>query len=291
MKRSMYGIWLALICAGASLAQKVEHEPPDSMQVLHVSTALNHVTVFEMQYPVTNVAVGSRAFKSDWHGNIVYVEPLEEKVETDVHIWTQCHPDRPVKECRYTYELDPAGPARQAIVAVDQPAVDPIPARAAIAPDPPAKHMPSPGEVLATAKPVRLYGSMSEKKHVVVFVKDLFTYDGRVLVRYTIKNKSNQAYLPAVPNVVALEAPSFPTSLVSLTNCQIASHELEALESTGASIVPVHPELPYLPTLAPGQELTEVVAITLPSGRTGPTVLRFAFPNSGKEPITAILVL
>jgi hypothetical protein len=288
VKRSICGIWLALLCAGTSLAQKVDHEPLDSTQVLHVSTALNHVTVFEMRYPVTNVAVGSRAFKSDWHGNIVYVEPLEEKVETDVHIWTQCRTD---SVCRYTYELDPAGPARQAIVAIDQPVVDPLPAKATATPDPPAKHFPSPSEVLASAKPVFLYGSISEKRHVAVYVKDLLSYDGRILVRYTIKNKSKKPYVPGIPNVVALEAPSFPISLVSLTNCQIGSHEVEGLESTGSSPVPVHPEPPYFPTLAPGQELTGVVAVTLPSDHTGPTVLRFAFPNSGKEPITATLVL
>jgi hypothetical protein len=115
--------------------------------------------------------------------------------------------------------------------------------------------------------------------------------DGRMLVRYIIKNKSKKPYVPGIPEVVVLEEPHFPISLASLTNCQIGSEQAGGLDSSGTSTVSVHPELLYLPTLSPGQELTGIISVTPPSGHTGPTVLRFAFPNSGKNVITAILVL
>jgi len=81
--------------------QKVEVQKPDRGQILHVETALNHLTVLEMSEPVSTVAVGSPVFKVEWRENKVFIEPTEASVATNLFVWTASG--------RFNYELDPAG--------------------------------------------------------------------------------------------------------------------------------------------------------------------------------------
>ncbi len=58
--------------------QKVEVQKPDRGQILHVQTALNHLTVLEMTEAVSTVAVGSPVFKVEWRENKVFIQPTEQ---------------------------------------------------------------------------------------------------------------------------------------------------------------------------------------------------------------------
>ena len=97
--------------------QKVEVQKPDRGQILHVETALNHLTVLEMSEPVSTVAVGSPVFKVEWRENKVFIEPTEASVATNLFVWTASG--------RFNYELDPAGAVPQMDFAIDQTAADP----------------------------------------------------------------------------------------------------------------------------------------------------------------------
>ncbi len=56
------------------LAQRYQTEPP-APGVVHVATALNHLTVLEFHEPVTMAAAGSSDFQIERQENKVFVKP------------------------------------------------------------------------------------------------------------------------------------------------------------------------------------------------------------------------
>ena len=262
--------------------QKVEVQKPDREQILHVQTALNHLTVLEMNEPVSTVAVGSPVFKVEWRENKVFIQPTEPNVATNLFVWTASG--------RFNYELDPSGTVPQMDFAIDQPAADPpIVPRSANQSGRPSS--PSPAEVLIQANPVRLYGSIPEKNRVAVYLTDLLEHDGQIFIRFTIRNQTRKAYVPGAPQVVALNAPRYRESLYALSNSQLSSHDAARLKCNGETAVEVAKDEIRSPRIEPGQETTGIVAIKLPPMHAKPTVLRLTFLGSPKGPIDATLVL
>lgn len=262
--------------------QKVEVQKPDRGQILHVQTALNHLTVLEMNEPVSTVAVGSPAFKVEWRENKVFIQPTEPNVATNLFVWTASG--------RFNYELDPPGTVPQMDFAIDQPVADPpiVPLSANQSGRPSS---PSPAEVLIQVKPVRLYGSIPEKNRVAVYLTDLLEHDGQVFIRFTIRNQTRKAYVPGAPQVVALNAPRYRESLYALANSQLSSDDAARLKCNGETAVEVAKDEIRSPRIEPGQETTGIVAIKLPPMHAKPTVLRLTFLGSPKGPINATLVL
>ena len=268
---------VALSCR--AWGQKVEVQKPDRDQIVHVETALNHLTVLEMSEPVITVAVGSSAFKVEWRENKVFVEPTDANVATNLFVWTASG--------RSNYELDPAGAVPQMDFAVDQPAIDPpapskIPANATD---------PSPADLLLGAMPVRLYGSIPDKDRVTVYVTDLLVHDGQIFIRYTIRNGSKQAYLARDPQVVALTAPRYRESLYPLANSQLSPEAASRLKSSGETPIEAAKGEIRSPRIEPGQETTGIIAIKLPLAHTTPTVLRLIFLAGPRGSVSATLVL
>jgi hypothetical protein len=262
--------------------QKVEVQKLDHGQILHVQTALNHLTVLEMTEAVSTVAVGSPVFKVEWRENKVFIQPTEQNVATNLFVWTASG--------RFNYELDPAGSVPQMDFAIDQSVADPpkINASANRAGELAA---PSPAEVLIEAKPVRLYGSISEKNRVAVYLTDLLEHDGQVFIRFTIRNQTQKVYVPGAPQVVALNAPRYRESLYALSNSQLSSDDAARLKCNSETAVEVATDEIRSPRIEPGQETTGIVAIKLPAMHAKPTVLRLTFLGSPKGPINATLVL
>ena len=262
--------------------QKVEVQKPDRGQILHVQTALNHLTVLEMAEPVSTVAVGSPVFKVEWRENKVFIQPTEPNVATNLFVWTASG--------RLNYELDPAGSVPQMDFAIDQPVADlqiaPVSANRAVGPS-----SPSPAEVLIEAKPVRLYGSGSDKNRVAVYLTDLLEHDGEIFIRYTIRNQTQNVYVPGAPQVVALNAPRYRESLYALSNSQLSSDDAARLKCNGETPVEVARGEIRSSRIEPGQETSGIVAIKLPPMHANPTVLRLTFLGSPKGPINATLVL
>ena len=262
--------------------QKVEVQKPDRGQILHVQTALNHLTVLEMTEPVSTVAVGSPVFRVEWCENKVFIQPTEPNVATNLFVWTASG--------RLNYELDPAGSVLQMDFAIDQPVADPliapVSANRAVGPS-----SPSPAEVLIEAKPVRLYGSGSDKNRVAVYLTDLLEHDGEIFIRYTIRNQTQKVYVTGAPQVVALNAPRYRESLYALLNSQLSSDDAARLKCNGETPVEVARGEIRSSRIEPGQETSGVVAVKLPPMHANPTVLRLTFLGSPKGPINATLVL
>lgn len=259
------------------LGQKIEHETNDGSQIVHLKTALNHLTVIELRDPVIQVATGSQSFKVEWRENKVFVQPTEADASTNLFIWTASQ--------RLNYELEPAGAVASMDFAVDQiPLQVAQPKPASVTPP-----QPSPTEVLLAGKPVRLESAKPSRKPVEVVIRDLYEGDGRVLVRYAVRNRGTHAYDVTTPKVYALTGARYPQSLYSLVDSQLGDQEAARLRTKQETPVPVLEGHVQSSHLAPGQESLGIVAVRLPSS-TEPTVFRFQFANDDREQIAAFLV-
>src|SRR5512146_1070540 len=151
MKRVVFCLVVITAMATAAVAQKIDTETSDRTRIVHLKTALNHLTVIEVSEPVVQVAAGSASFKVEWRDNKVFVQPTEGDAATNLFIWTASQ--------RLNYELEPAG----SISAMDF-AVDQAPVQKAEAAKPTSTGSQTPAqasltELLLQGKPVRLQPS------------------------------------------------------------------------------------------------------------------------------------
>ena len=281
MKRFSIILIITIITALAAasvplLAQKIERETGDRTQIIHLKTALNHLTVIELREPVIQVATGSQSFKVEWRENKVFVQPTESDAATNLFIWTASE--------RLNYELEPAGDIAAMDFVVDQmPLAQPKPT--SVTPPP----QPSPTEILLAGKPVRLESSRPTRKPVEVTIRDLYEGDGRVLVRYAVRNRGNHVYDVSTPQVYELSGVHYSQSLYTLVDAQLGDQEAARVTAKRQTPVPVLEGHIQTEHLAPGAESLGVVALHLPSS-TEPTILRFQFANDDKQQIGALLV-
>jgi hypothetical protein len=261
--------------------QKVETEKADKAKIVHLQTALDHLTVLEMGEPVSAVAVGSSSFRVEWRGNKVFIEPMQPGAATNLFVWTQSG--------RFNYELDPAGAVPEMIFAIDQAA--PNPPRIRIARkeiDGPAD--PSPDELLMDMIPVRLIGRDSQENGIAVSVTDILARDGQILIGYSIRNGTSRVYMPGRPQVVVLRAPRYRQSLYALRDCQLSLGESARLKSDGASLIEVTKAETQL-EIKPGERASGILAIKPPSVDSEPAVLQLNFLAGPGGPVRATLVL
>jgi len=278
MKRLLIVLIITALAAAwvPLLAQKIERETSDRTQIIHLKTAMNHLTVIELREPVIQVATGSQSFKVEWRENKVFVQPTESDASTNLFIWTASD--------RLNYELEPAGDVAAMDFAVDQvPLAQPKPA--SVTPPP----QPSPTDILLAGKPVRLEFSRPTRKPVEVTIRDLYEGDGRVLVRYAVRNRGNHVYDVSTPQVYELTGVHYSQSLYPLVDTQLGDQEAARVTAKRQTPVPVLEGHIQTEHLAPGAESLGVVALHLPLS-TEPTILRFQFANDDKQQIGALLV-
>src|SRR5579864_7929047 len=232
---ALTAVWIPLS------AQKIERETGDRTQIIHLKTALNHLTVIELREPVIQVATGSPSFKVEWRENKVFVQPTEADASTNLFIWTSSE--------RLNYELEPAGDVAGMDFAVDQiPLAQPKPASV---PQPP---QPSPTEILLAGKAVRLESAKPSHKPVEITIRDLYQRDGRLLVRYTVRNRGNHAYDVNAPQVFELTGVRYPQSLYPLVDSQLGDQESLRVIANHETPVPVLESHVQTEHLAPGEE-------------------------------------
>jgi hypothetical protein len=284
----LISVFLASVFTPAR-AQKIETETGDHARIVHLKTALNHLTVIEAAEPVVQVAAGSASFKVEWRENKVFVQPTEADATTNLFIWTANH--------RLSYELEPATAVADIDFAVDQRPVHVAPLRAAgeIPPSPP-----SITELLLEGKPVRLSPAKQRPpKRFEVWISDLYEKDGRLLIRYGVHNRSNEPYSMDTPSVYQLDGVRFARSLYGLINSQLDDAQAAKLKFKQQTSVKVLDGQMQPGRIAPGEEGVGVVALQMASG-SHPTILRLQFPSprqsetglrdSRKPPIDAFLV-
>ena len=286
MMRSLIGL-LLLIVAAPSWAQKIETEAPNPNQVIQVHTALNHLTVIEAGEPVVTVATGSDAFKVEWRGNKVFVEPTEPNQSTNLFIWTPSG--------RLNYELEPAGSVGSMDFAIDHPKpIVVLPAAKPIAQvrtnEDPTNNF---GEVnsLLKSMPVTDEQQKPVTNRVNVRISDLFEQKGMLFIRYAIRNDTHGAYYPRAPKVMLLSGAHSSQSLVGREETQLSEREAERLTFRGWTPLQVVGGKTQAAKIAPGGATSGVVEVRLAHFPQEPRVLRFEFGSDGKGIVTATLVL
>jgi hypothetical protein len=257
------------------LAQKIDREPNDPRQIIHLKTALNHLTVIELREPVLQVAAGSQSFKVEWRENKVFVQPTEPDASTNLFVWTSSQ--------RLNYELEPAGSVAVMDFAVDQ-ELPPQPKPTSLKPQ-----EPSPTEVLLSGQPVRLESAKPSTRSVEVRIRDLYEKDGRLLVRYAVRNNSAHAYEVTTPSVYVLPGVRYPQSLYGLVDSQLGDREASRLDIKEQSSVAVIEGHVQSSRLQPGQQCLGLVTLRVPPSKE-PMVLRFQFANDDSEQVAAFLV-
>ena len=275
-----------------AVAQMIETQTSDRTNIVHLKTALNHLTVIEVAEPVMQVATGSPSFKVEWRENKVFVQPTEADAATNLFIWTASQ--------RLNYELEPAGPVTNMDFAVDQAPlhVDPIKPASTTPPAPPP---PTITELLLAGKPVRLLASKGhDSKPVEVSISDLYEKDGRLLIRYAVCNHGTEPYTLETPAVYQLDGVRSPRSLYGLSNSQLSDKQIAKLKAKKQTPVKVLDGQLQSTRIAPGEAVVGVVAVDVASS-VHPTILRFQFPSptppedeltDGQQPqIVAVLVL
>ena len=270
----------------AADAQRIDTQKPDPQKVVRVSTALNHLSVIELAEPVVEVAAGSSSYKIEWRENKVFVQPLDPGATTNLFIWTASG--------RQSYELVPAQSVQDMQFAIDQ---EPIPHEAkVVVPEKPAEDPQAAQEaklasdMLFASTPVRLTGETKNHARVEVILKDVYRMNDRIYVRYAIQNQGQSIYRPGTPDVFSLRSPRSPSSLYTLTKCQLVGDALR-IKSDGQVSVKVVSAQVRASAVPPGGNAWGMVAIELPTGPKTPTVLKFEFAPDAAGAVTAVLVL
>ena len=285
MKAVLIRCMFFTLASVAAWAQKIETLSPDPNQIIHVKTAMNHLTVIELGQPVTAVAAGSPAFKIEWRENKVFVQPTEAKLATNLFIWTASG--------RMNYELEPAGSVEQMDFIIGQPGSGSL-----SAPTAPKSKIATTGkpQVIQTAallggKPVRMDSFKEPKNRVIVLLKDIFQQENQLFIRYAIRNDGKESYEPGRPQVFTLSVP-YSADLHHLVNYQLTDKEARQLKGADQNPVKVLDMQLRSPHIVPGEETVGVVGMNLPAAEShGPRVLRLMFPADGHTKVEATLVL
>lgn len=284
MKKVLSGLSL-LLTVLPIYGQRIETRKSGQDQIVHVATALNHLTVIELSGPVLSVASGSQAFKIEWRGNKVFVEPTESGASTNLFIWT--------KAGRKNYELEPAGPIADMDFAIDPPApvqaADPPlpkPTTEVTPPDDPAK---SAVEAMLGGTPVRQESWRREKHRVQVIVRDLYEQRGVLYIRYSIENDTKRVYAPGAPRVVNVSGSVSSRTLASHVYTQVNPETISELNTATESPLEITAQETRGRTVAPGQISVGVVGVTLAG--SSPATLRLEFKDAGGHPVCAVIVI
>jgi hypothetical protein len=285
MTRAVFTFALIAAISMGALAQKIETETTDRRQIIHLKTALDHLTVIELGEPVLQVASGSPSFKVEWRENKVFIQPTEADARSNLFIWTATQ--------RLNYELEPAGSVGDMDFAVDQVPTRPNPV---ISPDAkPQATPPRMTDLLLEAQPVRLQSRRHISKPVEIRINDLYEKDGYLLVRYTVFNSGHHNYSVAPPKVFQLDGVRSAQSLYGLANSQLSEEQANKLKIKHRIPVKVVEQALHSNSIPPGLSATGIVWLEMASS-SEPMVLSFQFSgknNAGDQPtrpITAYLV-
>jgi hypothetical protein len=264
----MKRILSTFICGlfAVSVAAQQSQAPPQN--VLHIATALNHLTVLEFHEPVTMAAAGSSDFQIERQDNKVFVKPTKPGVSTDLLVWTASR--------RFAYELETTEEVKTMNFAID----------AAIPAAPPV--VSSSADDLADMMLTRAFlgavqircNARTRPNEVNIRVEQIFRTRSTIYVHYTIENSAEASYRAALLGVFELKPEHSSVSLGSIAHMQLDSRELKRLGAATALPLPVGHVESESEKLEPGSSVQGVVAIR--QDLKGPAVLQLVFDSGIK---------
>ena len=271
MTRFVCFILIYSLCASAALSQQPSTPGPND--VVHVVTALNHLTILEFHEPVTMVAAGSSDFQIEREANKVFVKPVKSGAATDLFVWTASR--------RFAYELEITSEVKDLNFAIDNapPATPPSPKPVAeIDPDQ-FVDMAVP-HVLLGAEDIKQRSTRRAKNQVVVRVEQLFRTPRAVYIYYTIENSSGLSYRVNTPQAYQLQMGDSSLSIASLTHTQLDRTMLQGLRDTPGLALPVAHAESEVGNLHPGETTHGVVSIG--KDLKSPAVVQLVFADGVK---------
>jgi len=250
MKRSVWLIVVSSLCALAALSQQSGAPSPNA--VVHVATALNHLTVLEFHEPVTMAAAGSSDFQIERESNKVFVKPVKSGAATDLFVWTSSR--------RFAYELEVTQEVKNMNFAIDN--APPAPAPKPVV----DTETNQTADVVLTrallgAEEIKHTRARAAKNQVSVCVDQVYRTRSTVYIHYTIENNSSLLYRVSNPGAYQLQTDNPPVSLTSLARTQLDRAMLERLGGTQELALPVAHAEAEADDLHPGETTQGVVSI------------------------------
>jgi hypothetical protein len=268
-------------CAAPSVTKAEPNQATQTkpIEVVHVATALEHLTVLEYGEPVVMVAIGSNAFQIERHEDKVFIKPLKEGISTDLFVWTASR--------RFSYELEAPGEIKNMNFAIDS---TPPPAPK----DTNASQVAEAADLLLThsllASEQIDSSSVKRNKHgVTVRIERVLRTKTAVYIHYRVQNRGKQPYRVITPVIYALSAPNSAVSLPSLVDRQLNDRMVSRLGRTEPNVAQVTRAESGQQDLGKDAE-TEGV-IVLRRDLVSPAILELRFGNDGAQPVKATMVL
>ncbi len=273
MTRSVSLILIYGLCAIAALPQQSGTPSPNA--VVHVATALNHLTVLEFHEPITMAAAGSSDFRIEREANKVFVKPIKSGAATDLFVWTASR--------RFAYELEITQEVKDITFAIDtaQPAPTPAP-KPVVETDTDQFADVVITRALIGAEEIKQKNPRKVKGQVSVRVEQVFRTHSSVYIHYTIENNSGLFYHANAPQAYQLQIDDSPISLGSLAHTQLDRAMFEELGDTQKLelALPVAHSEAEAEDLHPGESTQGVVSIR--KDLKPPAVIQLVFHDGVK---------
>jgi hypothetical protein len=274
MKRLFSLIVVSSLCAIDALSQQSVSPSPDA--VVHVATALNHLTVLEFHEPVTMAAAGSSDFQIERESNKVFVKPVKSGAATDLFVWTASR--------RFAYELETTQEVTTMNFAIDSAPPAPAPSpKPAVEPETNQSADVVLTRALLGAEEIKHSRGRASKNQVSVRVEQVFRTPNTIYIHYTIENNSNLFYRVSTPGAYQLQTDDSRISLASLARTQLDRAMLEELGSTKELALPVAHAEAEADDLHPGETTRGVVSIR--QDLKSPAVVQLVFGDGVKATV------
>jgi hypothetical protein len=271
MKRPVSLILIYSLCTSGALSQQSGNPRPGA--IVHVATALNHLTVLEFHEPVTMAAAGSPDFQIEREANKVFVKPIKSGAATDLFVWTDSG--------RFAYELEITPQVKDMNFAIDSSPPAPI-----STPKPVVEtDTDQVADVVLTrallgAEEIKQRNMRKAKSQVGVRVVEVFRTRSNVYVYYAIENNSTLFYLVSTPQAFQLKIDNSSISLSSFAHTQLDRAMLEALGGTLEIALPVASAETEVNNLHPGETTRGVISIR--KDLKSPAVVQLVFGDGVK---------
>lgn len=271
-------IFVLTVYVVSAFADELKVGSPKS-EVIHVATALDHLTVLEFGEPVTMAAAGSPAFQIERHEDKVFIKPLKTGASTDLFVWTASR--------RFTYELEPPGEVKNMNFAVDSVIPAPKPVRDS------SEQLAEVADMMLTraflgAERINSDSISDEKGRISLRIEHVFQSKNSLYIHYSISNHSARPYRVTAPIVAEALAPQATISIMSLRHTQLDGHVLRKLgELRERPLMPARAEN-QKEDLQPSEETHGVVVIR--EQASSPTMFQLTFAPEGSHRVQGTLV-
>lgn len=260
-------VTLIVFCGLWAIAARGQQSAPSSKNaVVHVSTALNHVTVLEYHEPVTMAAAGSSDFQIERETNKVFVKPLKSGAATDLFVWTASR--------RFAYELETTEEVKNMNFAIDAAQPAPVPRPTVNAQADQLADVVLTRALLGTEEISQTH-ARAAKNQISVRVEQVFRTRTTTYIHYTIENNTSHVYRVNSPHAHQLQTDQSVISLPRLVHKQLDKSTTDKLGTAQElSLAVAHAESES-PEVQPGEETQGVIAIR--QDLKSPSVVQLVF--------------